>query len=192
LAEIPSRDKRLRLPEGPGRRVSPRPASRKLILTEQRCCFLFFLFSSRAGDRSLNTLYQFLSTTLADRKIDAEEVELIREHVHRDDNVDLSDVQLLVELYCGADQHCRAFEDLLFDVLDRVLLADGEVHPAELYYLMKLLYSDRIVRPREKEFLLHLQRRLKHPTPEFNALCEEIRHAHPTEWDVGGHAAQKP
>ena len=140
----------------------------------------------------MNTLYDLLASTLADRKIDAEEVELIRERVHSDDNVDLSDVQLLVEMYCGADQHCRAFEDLLFDVLDRVLLADGEVHPAELYYLMKLLYSDRVVRPREKDFLRHLQGRLKHPTPEFNALCEEIERAHPTEWDVGGHAALAP
>ena len=134
----------------------------------------------------MSSFHEFVSATLADKKIDESEVSLIRQRLLEDGDLDLEDVKLLVELYCGATEHCPAFEDLFFDVLDRVLLADGEIDPSEQFYLLKMLYSDRVIRDREKEFLLNLRRRARQTTPEFEALCEEALHAHPTDWDVGG------
>jgi hypothetical protein len=133
------------------------------------------------------TFYELLSTTLADKKIDADEVVLIREHIFQEDGqLDLEDVRLLVELYCEAHGYCQAFEDLFFEVLKQVLLADGELLAAEQFYLLKMLYSDRVIREREKEFLLELKREAKRVPPEFEALCQEAFRAHPTNWDVGG------
>ena len=129
---------------------------------------------------------QFLADMLADKKIDEAEVPVIREYLDRDGPLDLEDVKLLIELYCTAREYCPAFEDLFFEVLEKVMLADGQIGPAEQFYLLKMLYSDRHVREREKEFLLRLRRRATHSSPEFDALCAEAFRAHPTQWDVGG------
>ena len=130
--------------------------------------------------------HEFVSVTLADKRIGDEEVPLIREHLYQDGRLDLADVKLLVELYCEADEYCLAFEDLFFEVLEEAILADGEIQPSEQFYLLKLLYSDREIRDREKDFLRKLQQTARQTTPEFDALCDEAFRAHPTAWSVGG------
>jgi hypothetical protein len=134
----------------------------------------------------VSTFHEFVSANLADGKIDDAEVPVIRDRLHEDGHLDMQDVRLLVELYCGATEYSSAFEDLFFSVLEEVFLADGEIQPSEQFYLLKLLYSDRKIRQREKEFLLTLRKRATHTTPEFEALCDEALHAHPTAWSVGG------
>ena len=134
----------------------------------------------------MSNFHEFVSATLADKRIDDSEVPLIREHLYQDGRLDLADVKALVELYCGATEYCPAFEDLFFSVLEQVILADGEIQPSEQYYLLKMLYSDREIRDREKDFLLNLKRAAAHTTPEFEALCDEALAAHPTAWSVGG------
>ncbi len=134
----------------------------------------------------MSNFHEFVSATLAGGKIDDSEVPLIREHLYQDGRLDLSDVKTLVELYCGATDYCSAFEDLFFSVLEEVFLADGEIQPSEQFYLLKMLYSDRVIRDREKDFLLRLREAAKFTTPEFEALCQEAFEAHPTAWSVGG------
>jgi hypothetical protein len=134
----------------------------------------------------VNGTYQFLADLLADKRIDETEVPVIREYVFRDGQVNLEDVRLLVELYCEARQRCPEFDDLFFDVLEKAILSDGEIQPAEEFYLLKMLYSDREVHHREREFLMHLRNRAKRTTPEFDALCREALVAPATGWDVGG------
>ncbi len=134
----------------------------------------------------MSSLYEFLSSTLADRRIDDAEVPLIREYLYRDGDLDLDDVKLLVELYCEARGYCPAFEELFFEVLEEVMLADGQVLPSGQFYLLKMVYSDHQVRDREIDFLRKLRRKARKTTPEFDALCEEAFQAHPTAWDVGG------
>lgn len=134
----------------------------------------------------MSQFHQFLTTTLADRKIDDAEVELIREQLHRDGRLDLEDVKLLVELYCQTGQYSPAFEKLFFEVMEEAILADGEIRPSEEYYLLKMLYCDREIRPNEKQFLRDLARKAAHVPPEFAALCCEAFQAPATGWDVGG------
>ncbi len=134
----------------------------------------------------MSTFYEIVSTMLADKKIDDSEVPAIREHIHQDGRLDLDDVKLLVELYCGATEYCDAFEDLFFSVLEEVFLADGRIQPSEQFYLLKMLYSDRKITEREKAFLLNLKQSADHTTADFDALCDEALQAHPTEWSVGG------
>lgn len=134
----------------------------------------------------MSSFHEFVSALLADKEIDDAEVPLIREHLYQDGHLDLDDVKLLVELYCGATGYCSAFEDLFFSVFEEVLLADGEIQPSEQFYLLKMLYSDRIIRDREKDFLLKLREAARFTTPEFEALCKEAFQAHPVAWSVGG------
>jgi len=134
----------------------------------------------------MSKFYEFVSATLADGKIDDWEVPLIREQIFADGQLNIADVKLLVELYCGAQDYCPAFEDLFFDVLEKAILADGRIQASEQFYLLKLLYSDREIRDREKDFLLKLKREARQTTPEFDALCDEALQAHPTAWSVGG------
>ena len=134
----------------------------------------------------MSILHELRASVLADGEIDDSEVASIREYLYRDAKLDLDDVKVLVELYCEARRRSAAFDDLFFDVLEQVILADGEIRPSEQFYLLKMLYSDREVRPREKEFLLKLRRTARHTTPQFDALCDVALQAHPTAWDVGG------
>ncbi|OHB66197.1 MAG: hypothetical protein A2V70_12700 [Planctomycetes bacterium RBG_13_63_9] len=134
----------------------------------------------------MSNFHEFVSATLADKRITDSEVPLIRERLYQDGCLDLEDVQVLVELYCGASEYCPAFEELFFSVLEEVFLVDDEIQPAEQFYLLKMLYSDREIRDREKDFLLKLKQTASHTTPEFEALCDEALRAHPTAWSVGG------
>lgn len=134
----------------------------------------------------MSDFHQFVSSMLADKRIHETEVGRIREYLDQDGRLDLDDVRLLVELYCGAVETCPAFEDLFFSVLEEVVLADGEIQPGEQFYLLKMLYSNHEIRDREKEFLSKLRRTAKRTTPEFEALCDEALTAHPTAWSVGG------
>jgi hypothetical protein len=134
----------------------------------------------------VSAFHEFVSTVLADKKIDDSEVPQIRDYLYQDGRLDLDDVKLLVDLYCQAAQYCPAFEDLFFSVLEEVILEDGEIQPSEQFYLLKMLYSDHEIRDREKDFLRKLKQTAKRTSPEFDALCEEAFKAHPTEWSVGG------
>jgi hypothetical protein len=123
---------------------------------------------------------------LADREVRDTEVPQIREMLYEDDRLAVDDVKLLVELYCEAGQRAPAFEDLFFEVLESVLLEDGQVTPDEQYYLLKMLYSDRTVRERERKLLARLRKKVARSSPEFDALCQTALKASDTDWDLGG------
>ena len=134
----------------------------------------------------MSTGFELLSRTLADKKIDDAEIAAIQTQIHSDGRLDLEDVKLLVELYCEARDYPPAFENLFFDVLKRVMLADGEVSPIDQVYLLKMLYSDRVIRSRELDFLQELKREAAQVSPEFEALYQTALESPRTNWDVGG------
>ena len=134
----------------------------------------------------MSTQFELLSRTLADKKIDDDEVTAIQSQIRADGRLDLEDVKLLVELYCEADDYPPAFENFFFDVLKKVMLADGEVSPIDQFYLLKMLYSDRVIRNRELDFLRELKRESAHVSPEFQALYQTALESPRTNWDVGG------
>jgi hypothetical protein len=134
----------------------------------------------------MSQYYKLLSRIQADRGITDDEIRPIVEQLEADSKFDLDDVKLLVELYCNTDQRCQAFDDLFFAVLDRVLLADGQISPSEEFYLLKMLYSDREIRQPEREFLLKLRQQTKSRSASFEALCETALAAPEKNWCVGG------
>jgi len=134
----------------------------------------------------MSRLNDFIATTLADRQISDDELPQIRERLYADGELSQEDVKLLVELYCGCDEPSPKFSKLLFGVLEEVLLADDEISPSEQFYLLKLLYSDRVVRDSERQFLKKLRGKLSRKAPEFEALYETAMKAPDRNWSVGG------
>jgi hypothetical protein len=131
-------------------------------------------------------LHDFIAKTIADRRVDDDELPLIHEQLYADGELSLEDVKVLIELYCGSDEPSTKFSRLLFEVLEEVLLADSEISPAEQFYLLKLLYSDRVVRDSERNFLKRLRKKLPRRTPEFESLYETAMQAPQKDWSVGG------
>ena len=130
--------------------------------------------------------YEVVQHVLADRKIDDGELKLLCDHVYRKGTPNLEDVRLLVELYTGVPKLSEAFENFFYGVIKKVILADGEIQPGEQFYLLKVIYSDRVIRPRELEFLRELRREAKSVTPEFETLCQQAFQSPATNWDSGG------
>ncbi len=121
----------------------------------------------------MSQFQEFVSTTLNDGRITDAEVPLIEQELRRDGRIDIEDVKLLVELYCNAREYCDSFESLFFRVFEQVILEDGELQPSEQYYLLKMLYSDRVIRVAEKQFLVKIRNQVSAIAPEFAELCDE-------------------
>jgi hypothetical protein len=134
----------------------------------------------------MGRLNDFVATTIADRQVSDDELPLIRDQLYADGELTQDDVKVLIELYCGCDEPSPKFSRLLFSVLEEVLLADGEISPSEQYYLLKLLYSDRVVRDAERQFLKNLRAKLPRRSPEFEALYETAMGSPERNWSVGG------
>ena len=132
----------------------------------------------------MSRLHDFVATTLADRRISDAEVPLIREKLYADGELSQGDVKLLVELYCGTEEPSPSFDRLFFAVLEEVLLADGEISASEQYYLLKMLYSDRVIRDQERDFLRKLRTKLPSRSPEFESLCQTALGAPDRNWTV--------
>ena len=134
----------------------------------------------------MGRLHQLQARLLHDRRITDNDVNVIRRYVEEDGKLDLDDVKFLVGLLSEADEVCPAFDELFFPALKEVILADGRIAPDEIFYLLKMLYSDGHIRESEKQFLLELKREAKEAPPEFLAMCDEAMSAHPRNWSVGG------
>ena len=134
----------------------------------------------------MKRLGELLKTILADKAIGSDELDMIGEAVVQDGKLDLDDVKLLVELYCGARDRDPAFDNVFFDTLEHVLLDDGEISPTERFYLLKMVYSDHEILPREREFLARIRRAMKEPDADFDSFYETVMAAESTGWCFGG------
>ena len=134
----------------------------------------------------MGQLHELRSQLLRDRRISGDEVEVIREYIRQDGQLDLDDVKFLVDLLSDAVEVSPEFDRLFFPVLKEVVLQDGKIGQDEQFYLMKMLYSDGHLRESERQFLQELQREADELSPQFQAMCDEALEAHATDWSVGG------
>lgn len=134
----------------------------------------------------MGSLHRFIEQRLTDGQITADEVDKVREELAVDGQIDYEDVKLLVELYVQAKGTCEEFDDLFFEVLESVFLSDGQIDGYEQFFLLKMLYSDQVIRDRERQFLQRLQSQLSETSDEFAELCATALSANSTGWNVGG------
>ena len=137
----------------------------------------------------MSQFHQFIAKIQADGRICDDDVQSIRRQLEADGQLDMADVKLLVELYCGTKDRPPAFDSLFFAVLEKVFLSDGQISPSEEYYLLKMIYSDREIREPEREFLRRLRKQVPERTASFEALFETAINAPNTNWSVGGRSA---
>jgi hypothetical protein len=129
---------------------------------------------------------EVISKVLADEAICQQDLDLIGEAVVADGKLDMDDVKLLVELYCNARERHPAFDNVFFDTLEHVMLDDGKLSPNEQYYLLKMIYSDHEILPREREFLTRIRSAMTERCPDFEKLYETAMTAESRNWCVGG------
>lgn len=127
-------------------------------------------------------LHEILQQSLEDRRITDAEVSVIREHIVADGNLDLDDVKFLVQLLSGADEVCPQFDELFFPVLKEVILENGRIDQSEVFYLLKMLYSDRVIRESELDFLRELRDEAAEVPAEFDELLETAAAAPARDW----------
>jgi hypothetical protein len=134
----------------------------------------------------MSQFHQFVEKIQADGKICEADVLLVGQELEADGQLDIADVKLLVELYCGAKERSPAFDSLFFTVLEKVFLSDGQISHSEEYYLLKMLYSDREIREPEREFLRRLRKRIPERTASFEGLFDTAVNSPSKNWSVGG------
>ena len=134
----------------------------------------------------MSQFHQFVTKIQADGKICDADALLIGQELEADGQLDIADVKLLVELYCGTKERSPAFDSLFFTVLEKVFLTDGQISPSEEFYLLKLLYSDREIREPEREFLRRLRKQIPQRTASFEGLFDTAINSPNTNWSVGG------
>lgn len=128
-------------------------------------------------------LHQLLDKCLQDRKITEDEVLVISQYIKEDGKLDLDDVKFLVQLLSEADEVCPAFDELFFPVLKEVVLQDGKIDQGETFYLLKMLYSDGVIRKNELDFLRELRDEAKEVPAEFDEMLVIAAAAPARNWE---------
>lgn len=134
----------------------------------------------------MTTYQQLVNDICARQEVTADEIDQLYSFVYRNHKPTLDDVRELTNVYVGLRQPSDKFDKFFFGALKKIILEDGVVNPAEQFYLLKLLYSDRNVRQVELQFLRELKREARVTTPEFDALCQQAFQVSGSTWDVGG------
>ena len=118
-------------------------------------------------------LQKLKTEILADGRIEAQEVETIRQALYADGRIDKEEVEFLIALRTEARRVCPAFDDLLFDAVKLNVLADGVIDADEAAWLRQMLYADGRIDEREKMLLRELRRGARRVSPEFQQLLDE-------------------
>ena len=139
-----------------------------------------------AGISSMNNLHSFLEEILNDQAIEASELVKVCDYIVADEVLDMRDVELLIKLYTEAKVYPPEFEELFFGVLKSVMLDNGKIVDYERLQLMRMLYSNRVVRRVEIDFLENLQSEADEVSPEFVQMLSDAKQAYDKGHDVGG------
>src|SRR5262245_24039193 len=100
-----------------------------------------------------------IALTLADGKIDDDEVRILRKELWADGKIDEDEVKFLIELRNAAQKKARAhkkpvspnFERLFFKAIEENVLRDGKIDAAETKWLRKMLFADGKIDANEKK-----------------------------------------
>jgi len=129
-----------------------------------------------------------IDLTLADGKIDDDEVRILRKALWADGKIDANEVKLLIELRNAAQKRAKAkkeevnanFEKLFFKAIEENVLKDGQIDATEAKWLEKMLFADGKIDANEKKFLARIKKAAKKTSQEFDTLydkCLEVKKA---------------
>jgi uncharacterized tellurite resistance protein B-like protein len=110
---------------------------------------------------------------LSDGRLDTKETEIIKRELYADGRLDKSEIEFLVDLRKTATERVQVFDAFFFDVLKKLILADGDISDAEAKWLRKIVFADGSIDAVEKTFLTTLKTEAKQVGKEFEALCKD-------------------
>jgi len=114
------------------------------------------------------------ATVLTDGTIDSEEVDLICRELYRESRIDQEVVDFLVDLRNEALWVCPTYERLCFDFVKFHLLADGSLDVEKTAWLRAMLFADRPISARDRQFLRELRDQAEEVSYAFEELCDEL------------------
>jgi len=120
-----------------------------------------------------------IALTLADGKIDDDEVKILKKELWADGEIDEDEVKFLIELRNAAQKKARArkeevnanFEKLFFRAIEENVLKDGQIDAAEAKWLETMLFADGKIDDNEKKFLTRIKKAATRTSPAFDTLC---------------------
>ncbi len=90
---------------------------------------------------------------LADKKIEASEVEQLKAAIFADGKVDKEEAEALFKLNNEAEEKCPEFKDLFVEGIKSFILADGKIDSEEEEFLKEQISADGEVDENEKALL---------------------------------------
>jgi uncharacterized tellurite resistance protein B-like protein len=110
---------------------------------------------------------------LADGYIEEKETEILRRELLADGIINKSEAEFLIEVRNSAKKAVTKFHLFVFEVVKKIMLADGDITGAEAAWLEKFLLKDGTVDELEKNLLRELKVGAKKTSPEFDALVKK-------------------
>jgi uncharacterized tellurite resistance protein B-like protein len=120
-----------------------------------------------------NELRVIGNSIMANGKIEGHEVELLRSHLSADGVIDRQEAEFLVDMFRRTNQIAPAFEKFFYQTIKKHLVADGRVGAEEALWLRRVIFSDGVVKEREKKLLRELRGESKEFSDEAQALFDE-------------------
>jgi len=122
-----------------------------------------------------------IALTLADGKIDDEEVKILKKELWADGKIDKEEVKFLIELRNAAQKKAKAhkkpvnpvFERLFFKAIEENVLTDGKIDANEARWLKSMLFADGKIDANEKKFLVRIKKAAKSTSAAFDALYDQ-------------------
>lgn len=107
---------------------------------------------------------------LADGYIQDKETELIRAELVADGVIRKPEAEFLLDLRKSAPKAVPKFHQLVFEVVKKAILADGDISAAEASWLERFVTVNGKVDDMEKAFLRDLKASAKKTSLEFDAM----------------------
>ena len=122
-----------------------------------------------------------IALTLADGKIDDDEVRILRKELWADGEIDEDERKFLIALRNAAQKKAKAkkeevnanFEKLFFKAIEDHVLKDGQIDATEAKWLETMLFADGKIDDNEKKFLTRIKKAAKKTSPEFDTLYDK-------------------
>lgn len=117
---------------------------------------------------------------VADGKIDADEVKIIKKALYADGQIQQTEVQFLIDLRGMAHKKAKGkklsstFENFFFQALKDAVLDNGYISPKEATLIRKAIFEDGKVELSEKKFIQNLKKSAKRTSPQFEHLYTQV------------------
>lgn len=118
----------------------------------------------------MSELREIERDNLAIGKVEAQELERIRQSVFAGGKINRPEADFLVELHKRVEHVTPAFEQFFYQAIKEHLLADGWIDADETFWVRQMLLAGGKIDGEERKFLQELRSEARHVSHEFEVL----------------------